>query len=314
MSQSKRSVSRRKFLATASAASLAAPAFVSARALGLEDAPPASDRILLGAIGTGGRGQSNLRTFLSQSDVQVVSVCDVDREHALVAKKIVDDHYGNNDCQVFEDSLLMLREPGLEAVCISTPDHWHGLCAIQAAREGKDIYCEKPLSGSIGEGRAICDAVNRYGNILQTGSQERSNNSIRFGCELVVNGYLGDLKRIEINLPTDEAHHREVRAVKSAPPVQPVPEGFNYERWLGPTPSMPYIPERVHRKWRFNSATGGGEMTDRGAHVIDIAQMFIGADGVAPVFYSAKGKRDPDCFYDAFLNLNSRMCTPTGWR
>ncbi len=224
MSQSKRSVSRRKFLATASAASLAAPAFVSARALGLEDAPPASDRILLGAIGTGGRGQSNLRTFLSQSDVQVVSVCDVDREHALVAKKIVDDHYGNNDCQVFEDSLLMLREPGLEAVCISTPDHWHGLCAIQAAREGKDIYCEKPLSGSIGEGRAICDAVNRYGNILQTGSQERSNNSIRFGCELVRQRLPGRSETHRDQLADRRSHHREVRAVKSAPQFNRFPK------------------------------------------------------------------------------------------
>lgn len=303
MSLRKRPVSRRNFLATAGAASLAVPAFVSARALGLEDAPAASDRILLGMVGTGGRGLSNLKTFLAESDVQVVSVCDVDNAHALAAKKLVDDHYGNTDCKVFEDSLLMLREPGLEAVCISTPDHWHGLCAVQAAREGKDIYCEKPLAGSIGEAKAICDAANRYGTILQTGSQERSNNSIRFACELVINGYLGDLEGIEINLPTDEAHHRQVRAVKSTPPIQPVPAGFNYDRWLGPTASMPYIPERVHRWWRFNSATGGGEITDRGAHVIDIAQMFTGADGIGPVMYSATGKRDPGCFYDAFFEF-----------
>ena len=303
MSRTKRQVTRRNFLAKAGMASLAVPTFVSARALGLEAAPAASDRIVMGSIGTGPRGQANLRTFLSQSDVQVVSVCDVDRQRALAAKKIVDDHYGNTDCKIFEDSLRMLREPGLEAVCISTPDHWHGLCAIQAAREGKDIYCEKPLSGSIGEGRAICDAVNRYGTILQTGSQERSNNSIRFACELVINGHLGELERIEINLPTDEAHHRQMRAVKQAPPVQAVPEGFNYDRWLGPAPVMSYIPERVHHKWRFNSATGGGEMTDRGAHVIDIAQMIIGADGVGPVLYSAKGKREPGCFYDAFFDF-----------
>ena len=303
MSRPKRQVTRRNFLAKAGMASLAVPAFVSARALGLEEAPAASDRIIMGAIGTGPRGQSNLRTFLAQSDVQVVSVCDVDRQRAEIAKKIVDDHYGNTDCQIFEDSLRMLREPSLEAVCISTPDHWHGLCAIQAAREGKDIYCEKPLSGSIGEGRAICDVVNRYGTILQTGSQERSNNSIRFACELVINGHLGDLERVEINLPTDEAHHRQMRAVKTTPPVQQVPEGFNYDRWLGPAPAMPYIPERVHHKWRFNSVTGGGEITDRGAHVIDIAQMITGADGVGPVLYSAKGKREPGCFYDAFFDF-----------
>ena len=304
--------SRRTFLARSGAASLAVPAFVSARALGLEDAAPASDRIVMGAIGTGGRGQANLRTFLSQSDVQVVSVCDVDRQHAEVAKKIVDDHYGNTDCKIFEDSLRLLREPGLEAVCISTPDHWHGLCAVQAAREGKDIYCEKPLSGSIGEGRAICDAVNRYGVILQTGSQERSNNSIRFACELVLNGHLGELERVEVNLPTDDAHHKQVRAVKNTPPIQPVPEGFNYDRWLGHTGTVPYIPQRVHRWWRFNSATGGGEMTDRGAHVIDIAQMILGADGTGPVLYSAKGKRDPGCFYDSFFEFEFTNVYPNG--
>lgn len=312
MSKRKSQVSRRKFLAQASAASLAVPMFVSARALGLEDAPAASDRIVMGMIGTGGRGQANLRTFLSQSDVQVVSVCDLDQQHALAAKKIVDDHYGNQDCQIFEDSLRMLREPGLEAVCISTPDHWHGLCAIQAAREGKDIYCEKPLSGSVGEGRAICDAVNRYGVILQTGSHERSNNSIRFACELVLNGHIGELERVEVNLPTDEAHHREVRAVKAAPPIREIPKGFNYDRWLGHSPAVPYIPERVHRLWRFNSATGGGEMTDRGAHVIDIVQMVTGADGISPVVYSAKGQREPGCFYDAFFEFEFTNIYPNG--
>ncbi|MCC6511460.1 MAG: Gfo/Idh/MocA family oxidoreductase [Pirellulaceae bacterium] len=304
--------SRRSFLKTGGSAALAFPTIVSARALGLDDAPPASDRIVMGAIGTGGRGRANLRAFLAHSDVQVVAVCDVDLSHAQEAKKLVDEHYGNTDCKIFENQLLLLREPNVEAVVISTPDHWHGISAVQAAREGKDIYCEKPLAGSIGEGRAICDAVNRYGNILQTGSQERSNSSVRFACELVLNGRLGDLKRIVVQLPTDDPHHKQIRAVSAVPQVRPVPEGFNYDRWLGHTANVPYIPERVHRWWRFISATGGGEMTDRGAHVIDLAQMFTGYDGSGPVLYSAEGKRDSAAFYDTFFDFEFLNIYPSG--
>jgi predicted dehydrogenase len=212
----------------------------------------------MGAIGCGDRGQSNLRTFLTQPDVQVIAVCDVDAAHAEAAKKIVDDHYGNADCKIFEDQLLMLREPSLEAVSIATPDHWHGLSAVQAAREGKDIYCETPLAGSIGEGRAICDAVDRYGVILQTGSQERSNNSVRLACDLVLNGRLGELQRIVVNLPTNDPQHEQVRKQTTYPPATEVPAGLNYDRWLGRTPAVPYIAERVHRMWRFVSMYGGG--------------------------------------------------------
>lgn len=297
---SRRSLLKRTLVA---AGAIGAPAIVSARALGLDGSAPASDRIVMGAIGTGGRGQSNLRTFLAQPDVQVIAVCDVDPLHAAAAKQIVDDHYGNTDCKIFEDQLLLLREPGMEAVAIATPDHWHGISAVQAAREGKDIYCEKPLAGSIGEGRAICDAVNRYGTILQTGSQERSRDTVRFACDLIINGRLGALQRIVVNLPTDEPHHAAVRKQTNFPPVRELPPGFNYDRWLGRTPAVPYIPQRVHRMWRFVSAYGGGEMTDRGAHVIDLAQMFTGMDGSGPVLFQAEGKRNASAFYDTVLDF-----------
>lgn len=297
---------RRDFLAKSIGAvgGLSVPAFVSSRALGLEDAVPASDRIIMGAIGTGGRGRSNIKTFLAQADVQIIAVCDVDREHAEAAKKIVDDHYGNTDCLIFEDQLRLLREPSIEAVSIATPDHWHGISAVQAAREGKDIYCEKPLAGSIGEGRAICDAVNRYGNILQTGTQERSNDRVRFACELVINGRLGMLRRIVVNLPTNDPHHQQVRQKTDYPKVQDIPESLNYDRWLGHVSPMPYIPERVHRLWRFVSQFGGGEMTDRGAHVIDLAQMFTGMDESGPVLFDASGRRDSKALYDTFFDFS----------
>lgn len=312
-SQSFGRATRRAFLRTGAAAlgGLSVPTFVSARALGLEDAPPASDRIVMGAIGTGGRGQNNLRTFLSQPDVQVIAVCDVDAARAEAAKKIVDDHYGNSDCKVFEDQLLLLREPSLEAVSIATPDHWHGISAVQAAREGKDIYCEKPLAGSIGEGRAVCDAVNRYGVILQTGTQERSNNLVRQACDIVINGRLGELQRIVVNLPIEEAHHEQVRKT-NFPEVVEVPAGFNYDRWQGHTPSVPYIPQRVHRFWRFVMTYGGGEMTDRGAHVIDLAQMFTGNDESGPVLYEAEGQRNNHSIFDAFMEFRFINAYPSG--
>ena len=301
-----RGTSRRQFLHTGltTLGGMALPAVVSARALGLEAAPPPSDRIIMGAIGTGGRGQSNLRTFLSQPDVQIIAVCDVDAAHAEAAKKIVDDHYGNADCKIFKDQLLLLREPSIEAVSIATPDHWHALSAVQAAREGKDVYCEKPLSGSIAEGRTICDAANRYGTILQTGSQERSNNSVRQACDIVLSGRLGQLQRIVVNLPTDDPQHARVRKQTALPPATEVPGGLDYDRWLGHTPSVPYIAERVHRMWRFVSRYGGGEMTDRGAHVIDLAQMFTGNDTSGPVLYEAEGKREASALYDTYLDFS----------
>jgi predicted dehydrogenase len=272
----------------------------------------------MGCIGTGGRGTSNLGTFISQKDVQIVAVCDLDKRSNLYyrgrvcgrepAKELVEKHYaesspgeGYKGCKTFTDFRELLAVGDIDAVSIATPDHWHALVSIAAANAGKDIYCEKPLANSIAEGRAVCDAVKNNGRVLQTGTQERSADGSRFAAELVLNGRIGKLHTVRIQMPCGEPHHHAVMKVEGTPATQPVPEGFDYDFWLGPTAKAPYTPLRCHFWWRFILAHGGGEMTDRGAHIIDLAQMGMATDLTGPVEFEAKGTRR-DGLYNVFMD------------
>ena len=289
------SISRREFLQTAVATSVAfaAPMIIPASALGRDGKTAPSERLVLGAIGTGGKGQNNIGTFLGFPDVQVVAVCDVDRTHAEAAAKSVNKSYNNEDCKSFQEYQELLALKDLDAVCISTPDHWHALASVAAANAGKDIYCEKPLANSIGEGRAICEAVSRNQRILQTGSHERSNPKVRYACELVKRGHLGHVGVARVQMPTDQPHHLRVRSMTEMPKTEPVPDGFDYDFWLGHTPVVPYTPDRCHFWWRFILAYGGGEMTDRGAHIIDLAQLAFGTDDTGRSIFKRKGSIRP---------------------
>lgn len=318
---SRSQVSRRRFLkgaAGASAAAFTAPYFVPASALGKAGNVAPSERIVMGCIGTGGRGTNNMNTFMKQNDVQVVAVCDVDSGSNLYyrgrtrgrepAKKAVESYYAAKTqagvykgCQAFADFRELLAIKDIDAVSIATPDHWHALTSIAAANAGKDVYCEKPLANSVAEGRAICDAVTENGRILQTGTHERSRDNARYACELVLNGRIGKLHTMRIQMPCTENHHNMVRAVKGTPASEPVPTNLDYDFWLGHTAKVAYTPKRCHFWWRFGLAYGGGEMTDRGAHVIDIAQMGMGTDTTGPVEYAAKGVRG-EGLYDTFMD------------
>jgi predicted dehydrogenase len=264
------------------------PNVVPAVVLG-KNAP--SNRIVIGCIGTGGRGTSNTKAFLHQADAQVVAVCDVDSNRRKKACDIVNAKYGNKDCAEYNDFRKLLSAKKLDAAMIGTPDHWHGLITIAAAQAGADIYCEKALVNTIAEGIAVVKAVKRYGRVLQTGSHERSNRKARFACELVHNGRIGKLHTVQINLPMDQRqiarlHDRDT----NKHPEMPIPEGFNYDMWLGYTPWVYYTVSRCHGNWRWNLNYGGGEMTDRGAHVIDLAQLGCGADDTTPIEYRARGR------------------------
>lgn len=294
--------SRRTFLAAGAAVSAGLPTFLSKVSRAQDKASP-SERLVMGCIGTGGKGRNNMETFLSFGDVHVKAVCDVDANHARMAKEKVDSVYGNQDCKSYSNFLEMLADPEIDVVSIATPDHWHAVTSVAAANAGKDIYCEKPLANSVGEGRAIADAVKKNDRVLQCGSHERSTPSIRFACELVRSGRIGDLNAIEVNLPTNDPHHKQCMDFKGIPAEQPIPEGFDYDYWLGHTPVAPYSDKRCHFWWRFILNYGGGEMTDRGAHVIDIAQLGAGMDDTGPVEFIAKGQRNPDSLYDAFWNF-----------
>jgi len=281
-----------------------------------------SDRITLGCIGTGSQGTVIMNAFMQMADVQVVAVCDIDREYPNdgggrlfgrePSRMLVDRHYAQQSptgtykgCAAYSDFRELLARGDIDAVTVCTPDHWHGTISVAAAEAGKDIYCEKPLVNTIAEGKAVRSAVSRYNRVLQTGSHERSNDSVRFACELVRNGRIGKLHTITVNMPNNDSHHLQIMRTNQPQPVMPVPAGLDYDMWLGPTPKADYTKRRSHFWWRFILDYGGGEMTDRGAHIIDLAQFANDADKTGPVEISGEGKTAPGGgLFDAFMEYN----------
>jgi predicted dehydrogenase len=317
----KEKINRRQFLAKAAgiaAGAIGFPYIVPSSALGRAGSVAPSNRITLGCIGLGGQGTYNMKTFMGNSDVHIVAVCDVETQSSDYyggdaagrepARKIAEDYYGGQKstgtykgCAAYNDFRELLARDDIDAVTVCTPDHWHGLISVAAAKAGKDIYCEKPLANTIAEGRAVCEAVRRYGRVLQTGSHERSNDKARYACELVLNGRIGKLHTIRVNMPNSDPHHNVVRRSSLPQPVMPVPEGFDYDMWLGHTPEAPYTKMRCHFWWRFILNYGGGEMTDRGAHIIDLAQLGNGTDDTGPVEIFGRGRAPNDGLFDTFL-------------
>jgi predicted dehydrogenase len=318
---------RREFLKQSGsivAASIAAPFIVPASALGKNGVVAPSDRIVMGCIGLGGQGTYDMRAFINQPDTEIVALCDVDEGvgnfdmlyqepgnnraglNPGVAKAV--QYYQEKGVTVtperfakYTDFRELLARPDIDAVTVTTPDHWHGLVSIAAAKAGKDIYCEKPLVNSVAEGRAVVETVARYGRVLQTGSHERSNDSVRFAWELVKNGRIGKLQEIRVNMPNNDSHHLELRQDHGEHPTMPVPDGFHYDMWLGPASWAPYTPKRTHFWWRFILDTGGGEMTDRGAHIIDLAQFINESDDSGPIEFVAKGSQVTSKLFDCFI-------------
>ena len=320
--------------AVAAAAAFGFPTIVPSRALGKDGAVAPSNRTVLGCIGVGGQGNNNMMRFAAHPDVQIVALCDVEQQsgHYLGGKthglkpslERITKHYTEKKTdgaeqkgiEGYSDLRELLARQDIDAVSICTPDHWHAVAAVLAANAKKHIYCEKPLANSVREGRAIVEAVKRNKVVLQTGTQERSGNNARLACELVINGYLGRIKQVTINLPDEDSHHVQVRQMQKEPvPEQPVPATLDWDKWLGPVAPVPYHRNRSHFYWRFILAHGGGEMTDRGAHVIDIAQLALGMDHSGPVDITAKGRREegPGAF-DAFWDYQFEFIYPNGAR
>ncbi|MBI4581407.1 MAG: Gfo/Idh/MocA family oxidoreductase, partial [Planctomycetes bacterium] len=279
------SISRRGLLKGAAAA-IAAPYIVSASALGKSGFKPASERITVGFIGIGNMGGGHLGGFIEDKEVQVVAVCDVDAVKRRDARNRVEKKYGENrpsgtykGCDEYHEFEQLLARPDIDAVLIAVPDHWHATIAIYAARMGKDIYCEKPLTLTIREAQALVQAVRRYGRVFQTGSQQRSESNFRLACELVQSGRIGKVQKVNVGVggPSQERYL----------PAEPVREGLDWERWLGPAPWQPYNATRCSGDygggWRHIRDYSGGMMTDWGAHHFDIAQWGLGMDGSNPV-------------------------------
>jgi predicted dehydrogenase len=302
--------SRRAFLKSSAvaAAVVGFPTIIPASALGRGRTAP-SNRVTLAMIGTGNQGFNDLRSFLPDDRVQVVAVCDVNRESPGYwdgkvggrepAKRLVEEHYAAakasgeyKGCDAYVDFREVIGRDDIDAVEICTPDHWHAIPVVEAARAKKDIYCQKPLSLTIVEGRVMSDAVKQAGVIFQTGSQQRSDGNFRRACELVRNGRIGKVHTVRVGLPGGRADYARTGDQKKAAPV---PDGFEYDLWLGPAAAAPYAPARCHVNFRWIYDYSGGNVTDWGGHHPDCAQWGLGTEHTGPVeIRAAKGVFPPD--------------------
>jgi len=255
------------------AGALSLPAFVPASALGAAGAVSPANKIALACIGVGIQGSGNMQAFLNHPEVRVAAVCDVHETQRTRGKQAVDGHYGNQDCVAYRDFRELVSRKDLDAVLICTPDHWHPLIAIEAARQGKHIYCEKPMGWSVRAAQSVRKAVHERKVAFQFGTQQRSDRKFRRACELVRNGKIGQLKTILIGVPG---------SVSSCPPqpTEPVPKELDYDLWLGPATMAPYSYQRCRpytqkdgwSTWYSISDYCMGMIGNWGVHHLDIAQ------------------------------------------
>jgi predicted dehydrogenase len=314
-------LTRREFLKSSSTAAagaaLAGLTIVPSSVLGA-NAP--SNRIAVGMIGMGRQAyHSNLKSFLNAPDTQVVAVCDADAWRLDNARKAVEKHYAKTrrtntfkGCSVYKDFRKLLARTDIGAVMISTPDHWHVPMAIAAARAGKDICCEKPLTLSIAEGRLLSDTVKRYNRVFRTDSEFRSHSCFQRACELVLNGRIGKVHTIRTGVPAGD--------IACGPqPAMTVPVELDYELWLGPAPLAPYTEKRVHPRHSYNRPGWmrirdycEGMVTNWGAHLNDIAQWGNGTERTGPVEIEGSGKYPSDGLWNVLLSFGIRYRYASG--
>ncbi len=319
--------SRRRFLST-SASALGFPTIVPSSVFGKAGRPAPSERITVGAIGWGTIAGDWTPSFLNNEKCQVIAVADPMKEYGHygydgketggreAGKKIIDAHYSQaankpvKACAAYSDFREMMEKEDLDAVQISTPDHWHAYMAIYAARKGKHIYGQKPLALNIAEGRLMADEVAKAGVTWQTGSQQRSDIYFRMACEMVRNERIGKLKRVRVGLP---GGHSNWNGMADKTEKAPVPADFDYEMWLGPAEEMDYRPALLPLNWRHNYNFSGGMITDFGAHHIDIAQWAMGTDHTGPQELRAiSGKRDKDALYNTATEFSFECVYESG--
>ncbi len=317
-------MNRRKFIKEAGRVAVGVigfPYVISSSALGKDGSVAPSERVVIGSIGCGGMGMGNLRGFLNKKEAQVVAVCDVETSGSKVygpnangygnkgkqlgreaARKEVEQFYAEKSssgtfkgCTGYVDFRDLISRDDIDAVVVTTPDHWHVPISLAAVKVGKDVYCEKPLSLTIFEGRVLSDAVKRYGRVLQTGTQHRSNAKNRFIGELIRNGRIGKLHTVRC----------KIGGGPTCPPqaVMPIPKGFDYEMWLGQAPRAPYTEKRCHYYFRFIWDYAGGQVTNNGVHALDFVQWAIGRDRTGPVEIEGKGEFPKEGLFN----------TPTDW-
>ena len=271
---------RRQFLQGAATA-LAAPMIIPASALGLNGTVAPSNRIVFANIGIGARARHVMPFFLAQTDIVFAAVSDCREDQLKSAKVMIDTHYGNQDCRMYPDFRELLAQKDIDAVFIATGDRWHTTASVLAARAGKDIYCEKPISMTIREGRSLVEACRRYGTIYQSGTQRRSTASYRFAADMVRQGKIGRVHTVEMQVWTGPTVPHDK--------VAPVPKGWNYDMWLGPVQWQPFVPARVNgANWNYFWDTGEGPIIGMGCHYTDQMQWALQRDHTGPVEFEGQ--------------------------
>ncbi|MDP6046333.1 MAG: Gfo/Idh/MocA family oxidoreductase [Phycisphaerae bacterium] len=260
MKKANTNITRRSFLA-GSAAAIVLPTVIPGSALGKDGKTPASDRIGTGHIGVGGRGSGHVGGFLGRSDAQVLAVADPYKSKGASNVARINKKY--KGAKAYQDFRELLARDDIDAVVVASPENWHALHSIHAVKAGKDVYCEKAISLTIAEGRAMCKAVRRYGKILQVGTQQRSDARFRLACQLVRNGYLGKVHTVKVGVPGG----RQLPIM----PAKKAPDDIDYKMWLGPAPWSPYTDKKCSFNWYFMQDYCAGWIQSWGVHHCDIA-------------------------------------------
>ncbi len=307
-----RRMTRRRFVQLTAA--VAAPVFVPGSVLGKDEAVAPSERITVGMIGSGSRGGQLTTPLVAMKDAQIVAACDPSRpkrealkgstEKAYAARRTAGSFKGCSDHNDFRD---LLARTDIDAVVITAPENWHALCAIAAAKAGKDIYCEKAMTRTVAEGQALVKAVRQNRRVFQVGQQQRSDPIFALAAKMVRDGDLGKLRQIKVGVPGN----------RTGPPVnpQPVPDGFDYDMWLGPAPMKPYQPERVvNMVWMSTYDYSTGSQAGWGCHHVDIAQWGNGTDHTGPVEVESRGVFPTKGICDCPISWHSEFLYANGVR
>lgn len=304
-------IGRRQFLKSSVgvAAALGFPTVIPAAALGKDgDAAPGS-KIAIGCIGVGGMGTGNMKNFLGLDGCRVVAVCDTYEDRRRKAKAAVDEKYGDQGCAMYGDFRELIARKDIDAVMIAAQDHWHSLIATAAAAAGKDMYCEKPMGVCIDDGKRIRKAVRDRKRVFQAGTWQRSLGRFLQACELTRNGYVGKLHTVEVSAPGPQYQPK----YDGPADPQPVPEGFDWERWRGPAPAKPYNPGRVAwPDWYLIWDYCAGFICNWGVHHLDIANWGCPALGTEPFDVECKAGYRNKGFADNIEGWNATFTYPDG--
>ena len=299
---------RRTFLKSTALAAIGMPTFIPASALGKNGKVAPSNRIVLGGIGVGRRGQKVLDSFFLQKDAQFIAVADPQKERREIIKRKTDEHYGNKDCVVYDDMSGILERNDIDAVLVTTGDRWHATASIYAARAGKDIYCEKPCAMNIQECQELDDNIKKHKRVFQAGTQRRSVPNFKLAADMALGGKLGQMKEVHAGI-------LQLQNYLDPLPAQPEPDPaiINWDKWLGPAPKIPFNEAYCRGRWRnHNGLYSAWRLPEWGSHTIDLCQWAADADGTTPIEFEAESDGLLQAKYSNGIKLVMRLSSGKG--